>query len=47
MLKTSFWIALFLGATFVWVVFFSHGVADFAEGAKAEFQGLRALFGSG
>ena len=47
LVKITFWTALFLAATFFWVVLFEYGPAGFGEGAKAEFQGLRALFGRG
>ncbi len=46
-LKVGFWVTLFAVATFFWVALFEHGLAGFGEGLKAEFAGLRALFGSG
>ena len=45
LLRTLFWTAIFLGATFFFTVIFEHGPTNFSENAKKEAETLKAMFG--
>ena len=45
LLRTLFWTAIFLGATFAFTVLFEHGPMNFRENAKKEAETLRAMIG--
>ena len=44
LLRSLFWIALFLAATFAFTVLFEHGTTNFAANAEKEFQTLQKLY---
>jgi len=44
LIRTLFWTAIFLGATFFFTVIFEHGPADFSDNAKREAENIQALF---
>lgn len=46
LLRTLFWAAIFVGATFAFTVLFEHGPMDFGENAKKEAETLRAMLSS-
>ena len=43
LLRTIFWVALFLFFTFSFVVLFEHGTSDFVPGFKKEFNRLKTF----
>lgn len=43
LIRTLFWVALFLFFTFSFVVLFEHGTADFVPGFKKEFNRLKTF----
>jgi hypothetical protein len=43
LLRTLFWVALFLFFTFSFVVLFEHGTSDFVPGFKQEFNRLKTF----
>jgi hypothetical protein len=45
LIRTLFWTAIFLGATFFFTVIFEHGPANFSENAKKEAEVLKAMVG--
>ncbi len=45
LIRTLFWTAIFLGATFFFTVIFEHGPTNLAENAKKEADALRAMVG--
>lgn len=45
LIRTLFWTAIFLGATFAFTVLFEHGPTNFSENAKKEAEALQALVG--
>ncbi len=45
LLRKLFWLALFLAATFSFVVLFEHGHTDFVKNAKTEFANFKNFTG--
>lgn len=45
LIRTLFWTAIFLGATFFFTVIFEHGPTNFSENAKKEAEALKAMVG--
>ncbi len=45
-LRTLFWFALFLAATFGFTVLFEHGPSNFQENAKKEYEYLSSMVSS-
>lgn len=45
LIRTLFWTAIFLGATFFFTVLFEHGPTNLQENAKKEAEALQALVG--
>jgi hypothetical protein len=45
LIRKLFWFAVFLLATFCFIVVFEHGTANFADNARKEFAGLKEMFG--
>ncbi|MEO8351410.1 MAG: hypothetical protein ABI680_06745 [Chthoniobacteraceae bacterium] len=43
LIRTIFWFALFLGATFAFTVLFEHGPMDFPKNAEKEFEVLSKM----
>jgi hypothetical protein len=43
LLRTVFWVALFLFFTFCFVVLFEYGTADFTSGFQKEFNRLKSF----
>jgi hypothetical protein len=43
LLRTLFWVALFLFFTFSFVVLFEYGTSDFASGFQKEFNRLKSF----
>jgi hypothetical protein len=43
LLRTLFWVILFLFFTFSFVVLFEHGTSDFVPGFKKEFERLKTF----
>ena len=43
LLRTIFWVALFLFFTFSFVVLFEYGTSDFTTGFKKEFERLKTF----
>lgn len=46
LIRSLFWFALFLAATFAFTVLFEHGPQNFAQNAQKEFDTLQKLYGS-
>jgi hypothetical protein len=44
LIRTLFWVALFVLATFAFTVLFEHGPRNFGENAKKEFELLQKLY---
>ncbi len=44
LLRSLFWLLVFLGATFAFTVLFEHGPSHFAENAQREWQDLQKLY---
>ncbi len=44
LLRSLFWIALFLVATFAFTVLFEHGAGDFAAGSTQEWALLKTFY---
>jgi hypothetical protein len=44
LIRSLFWLALFLAATFAFTVLFEHGPGNFATNAKQEFDNLEKLY---
>ncbi|MDB6156084.1 MAG: hypothetical protein JWL90_4537 [Chthoniobacteraceae bacterium] len=45
LIRSLFWLALFLAMTFAFTVLFEHGTSDFVSNAKKESQILQDLYG--
>jgi hypothetical protein len=45
LIRTLFWTAIFLGATFAFTVLFEHGPTNFSENAKKEADVLKTMAG--
>jgi hypothetical protein len=45
LIRTLFWTAIFLGATFFFTVIFEHGPSNLSENAKKEVEALQAMVG--
>jgi len=45
LIRTLFWTAVFLGATFFFTVLFEHGPGNLSENAKKEAEAIQALVG--
>lgn len=45
-LRSLFWFALFLAATFAFTVLFEHGPSDFQNNSKKEFDYLSQMVGA-
>ena len=45
LIRTIFWAAIFLGATFFFTVLFEHGPGNLSENSKKEATALQAMFG--
>jgi hypothetical protein len=43
LLRTLFWVALFLFFTFCFIVFFEYGSRDFVPGFKKEYQRIKSF----
>ena len=43
LLRTIFWVALFLFFTFCFVVLFEYGTSDFSNGFKKEFARIKSF----
>lgn len=43
LIRSVFWVAVTLAATFFWLVLFEHGPSGFKEGISVEFENLKAL----
>lgn len=43
LLRTIFWTAIFLGATFFFTVIFEHGPTNFSENAKKEAEAIQSM----
>lgn len=46
LLRTLFWFALFLAATFAFTVLFEHGPSNFQENSKKEYDYLSQMVGA-
>ncbi len=45
LIRSLFWAAIFLGATFFFTVLFEHGPGDFKQNSKKEAEALKAMVG--
>lgn len=45
LIRTLFWTAIFLGATFFFTVIFEHGPTNISENAKKEAEAIKAMVG--
>jgi len=43
LIRSLFWMAIFVGSTFAFTVLFEHGPADFVNNAKKEGQTLKVM----
>jgi len=46
LIRTLFWTAIFLAATFAFTVLFEHGPTNFVQNAKKEADVLKAMVGA-
>ena len=46
LIRSLFWFAVFIGATFAFTVLFEHGPSNFPENAKKEYETISKLYGS-
>jgi hypothetical protein len=46
LIRKLFWFAMFLVATFCFVVLFEHGTTDFVKNAQVEFENVKKLYQS-
>jgi hypothetical protein len=46
LIRTLFWTAIFLAATFAFTVLFEHGPTNFSENAKKEVEILQKMVGA-
>lgn len=44
LLRTLFWVAIFLLSTFAFTVLFEHGPTNFAKNAEKEFELLKKMY---
>lgn len=44
LIRTIFWIALFIASTFCFIVIFEHGFSNFGANAKKEVESLKIIF---
>ena len=44
LIRSIFWIALFVASTFCFIVVFEHGFSNFGANAKKEVQSLKTIF---
>jgi len=44
LIRSAFWIALFVASTFCFIVVFDHGVSNFGDNAKKEVKTLKTVF---
>ena len=44
LIRSIFWIALFVASTFCFIVVFEHGFSNFGDNAKKEVQTLKTVF---
>ena len=44
LIRTLFWFALFLAATFAFTVLFEHGPTNYVDNAKREMDSLQRLY---
>lgn len=42
-IRSIFWFAVFLAATFCWVVLFEHGISGFKEGIPLEWEKVKTI----
>lgn len=47
LLRSAFWLALFVASTFGFIVVFEHGFSNFGDNAKKEMESLKVIFGMG
>lgn len=47
LIRSLFWFAIFLAATFVFTVIFEHGFEHFSENSKREYEVLKAMVTGG
>jgi hypothetical protein len=45
LIRSIFWVLLFLGSAFCFIVVFEHGVSNFGENCRKEVVALKALVG--
>lgn len=45
LIRTAFWIALFVASTFCFIVVFEYGFTNFGANARKEVQSLKTVFG--
>ena len=46
LIRSLFWLAIFVGSTFAFTVLFEHGPTDFSQNAKKEAQLLKGMMGT-
>ena len=46
LIRSLFWFAVFIGATFAFTVLFEHGPSNFPDNAKKEFETISKLYGN-
>lgn len=47
LLRSAFWVLLFIASTFCFIVIFEYGFSNFGENAKREVEALKIVFGIG
>jgi hypothetical protein len=45
LIRTAFWIALFVASTFCFIVVFEYGFTNFGLNCRKEVQSLKTIFG--
>lgn len=46
LIRSLFWFAVFIAATFSFTVLFEHGPSNFSDNAKKEAESLQKLYGA-
>jgi hypothetical protein len=47
LIRTLFWFSIFAGSTFVFTVLFEHGISNFPDSARKEFELLQGYISPG
>ena len=46
LIRSLFWLSVFIASTFAFTVIFEHGPANFSENAKKEYEAISKMYGN-